>query len=386
MYNYGIADDNSKALNVLDIPGNNGDNATGVMPGGFEVTRDNYLVTYNTASNPANTDSNRNVFLGLVPIDNYSPSAVRNIQITGYTGKTTCSTPRLVNLGNNRYMLLWDEYSQDTPSKYNLAYVYIDGDGNLLGSIGHDDMVSLDPAIQPILYEEKVITNLSKGTSQAPSIEYLEIPAYLDSSMPDNTQNQTDTDNPDVPPSPMPTFQPTPDKDIQPTPSSENDDTQLSTVPSTTDTIPVGYAQYQNAQMRLSMSYPDDLQCDEETYSGSTVNVSWSDAAIYLGVEVNLANMETMQEHTNFYWDDFSHICLDAPTITSREINGITFNIVSCRFLNHTGDGYASVNTIAFTVQNSVFYAVQLIAPEVEYSEDPNLLDNILNSIEITNQ
>ena len=111
--------------NVFSFPGEIGDNYTGASVGGFLASDSHYLIAgnYNGSSDRY---AARNVFVEAVPKSGGSP-VVR--YYTSYAGSSdTASTPHLVSLGSNRFLLLWS-------SQATVYYLPIDGSGQACGNL-----------------------------------------------------------------------------------------------------------------------------------------------------------------------------------------------------------------------------------------------------------
>ncbi|MDE7253340.1 MAG: InlB B-repeat-containing protein [Acetatifactor sp.] len=148
-------------VNALPIQGNIGDNDTGVSVGGFEVSSTAYLVAGNSVSqdDAASYDASgkRNIFVTCTPktafaqnttqTDRESATAVR--WITNYTEKDSVnvSTPQLVKLGADEFLLLWTEGGQ-------VKSVLLDGLGN--PTTGIHSMKGALSDCQPILTGDSV--------------------------------------------------------------------------------------------------------------------------------------------------------------------------------------------------------------------------------------
>ena len=97
------------ATNIVSFEGATGNNYTGASVGGFEVSSNNYLVAYNQeyTLGLTNNKTPRDIYIGAV---NKSTGTVTNNKITSCTaGSVTCSTPHLVTIGTDSYMLLWSQ-------------------------------------------------------------------------------------------------------------------------------------------------------------------------------------------------------------------------------------------------------------------------------------
>lgn len=115
-------------VDILTIPGAIGENVTGATLGGFEISDSAYLVAGNSVIQDDNNLSRatRNVFVASV---DKTTSAVTMNWITNYAeGNGTTSTPHMVKIADNRFLLLW--------SRNNLVYyTEVDANGNQTGNI-----------------------------------------------------------------------------------------------------------------------------------------------------------------------------------------------------------------------------------------------------------
>ncbi len=111
---------------MLTFPGTIGDNYTGASVGGFEVSNSTYLVAGVTVEQNSTYRSNktRNVFLAVK-----SNSGVTVNKFTNYAeGETSASTPQLVKVNDNRFILLWSR-------NRTVYYTEVDANGNRVSEI-----------------------------------------------------------------------------------------------------------------------------------------------------------------------------------------------------------------------------------------------------------
>lgn len=137
-----------EAVNVLEFPGNIGENSTGAAVGGFEISDTSYLIAGHSVVQDADnlTRKTRNVFVASV---DKSTSQVELNWLTAYEeGDTTTSTPQMVKIADNRYLILW---SRDKT----VYYTQVDGSGKQQGSV-YQSPGSLSDCV-PVLSEGKVI-------------------------------------------------------------------------------------------------------------------------------------------------------------------------------------------------------------------------------------
>lgn len=117
---------NCKLTNVMEFPtgGAADNNYTGASIGGFEISDSSYLIAGNaidmTDEDKFLTNETRNVFVAAV---NKSSNEVSINRLTEYEeGEESASTPHMVKISDNQYMLLW---SKDNT----IYYMTIDGTG-----------------------------------------------------------------------------------------------------------------------------------------------------------------------------------------------------------------------------------------------------------------
>ncbi len=92
---------------VLDIYGSYGENYTGVGVGGFEISDSHYLVAGHSIIQDENYKSYRarNIFVGAVSKET---NEVTTRWFTSYVeGEVSTTTPQMISLPNNEYLLLW---------------------------------------------------------------------------------------------------------------------------------------------------------------------------------------------------------------------------------------------------------------------------------------
>lgn len=155
LYRYQNADiTKSSYVNMYTIPGSTGDNSTGVTLGGVEISSTGYLISANsvdykkTPSSPY--DGQRNIFIAYVPKDHFAEENVSVKWITDYKSDVTVSAPSLLKLGEDQFILLWEESSGQ------VRYVYLDGEGNKLSEIATLKNTHLSVG-EPVVQKEKVV-------------------------------------------------------------------------------------------------------------------------------------------------------------------------------------------------------------------------------------
>ncbi|MDE5965897.1 MAG: leucine-rich repeat domain-containing protein, partial [Lachnospiraceae bacterium] len=114
--------------NIVEIPGEVGANYTGYSVGGFEISDSAYIVAGNEDIN-GSSSGGRNIF---VVAQDKETGTISKHMITDYAeGSSTSigvSTPHLVAVGNDSYMLLWSTEGKT-------YYARIDGTGSQVGDI-----------------------------------------------------------------------------------------------------------------------------------------------------------------------------------------------------------------------------------------------------------
>ncbi|BBF42564.1 beta-galactosidase [Lachnospiraceae bacterium KM106-2] len=124
-----FTDDGCESKVVLKFKGEIGQNSTGASVGGFEASASSYLIAGNNTKN-----GTRNIFISVTPKADFQKQASQTIYLTNYTSKKSQdpSTPHLVKISENRFMLLWRE--GDEEESY-VRYVLLDGTGKKLTKI-----------------------------------------------------------------------------------------------------------------------------------------------------------------------------------------------------------------------------------------------------------
>ena len=115
-------------VDVLEIMGRTGDNRTGATVGGFEIASDHYLIAGNSIVQDEQYASRRtrNIFLSAV---SKTDDTVTTRWLTNFAeGEESASTPHLVKISNDSYLLLWAREGS-------VYYVKINGAGEQVGSI-----------------------------------------------------------------------------------------------------------------------------------------------------------------------------------------------------------------------------------------------------------
>lgn len=116
---------NPKEMTMFSYPGTTGDNYTGASAGSFQISDTSYLVAGNYDAQLGDYDTRR-VFISAVPKEG---GAANVIWYSDYqTEGGAASTPYLVKLGNNSFMLMWSCQGY-------VYYTKVNGNGQKVGSI-----------------------------------------------------------------------------------------------------------------------------------------------------------------------------------------------------------------------------------------------------------
>lgn len=155
---------------LLKIPGAVGANCTGVTVGGFEASGSNYLVAVNSIDHSRVTSYDSFNMTGLdrderdvvLLVCGKSGGKTQQVRLTDYVGKNRLgSTPYLVKLSENRFLVLWEEfvYEEDTAKTTDkgVRYVEVDGAGQVLTEVRSLQNARLSSDCQPVLLDGAVM-------------------------------------------------------------------------------------------------------------------------------------------------------------------------------------------------------------------------------------
>ena len=148
-------------VDVLEISGSLGDNATGVAMGGLEYSSDNYLVAFSSIPQDGTASSEtggRNAYLAVVSKSDLS--LVGTVKLSDYPGTGTffASAPQLVKISDSRFLVMWNETKSIGFSSCSVTgkmhYVLVDGAGSPVGEVKEAEMNVTD--CSPIVSGSKV--------------------------------------------------------------------------------------------------------------------------------------------------------------------------------------------------------------------------------------
>ncbi|ONI45572.1 hypothetical protein AN640_04350 [Candidatus Epulonipiscium fishelsonii] len=167
-----------ETIDAFKIPGTIGANQTGVTVGGFEISENNYLTAINAINYDLATGFNSYEIEGLtkeerdiiILVTNKENEETQEVKLTDYEDTNTLGgTPKLVSIGNNQFMVLWNEFTgciykknvfgqfEITIKGQNLKYVIIDENGTKLSEIKTFTEGKLSQYVQPIKIGNKVV-------------------------------------------------------------------------------------------------------------------------------------------------------------------------------------------------------------------------------------
>lgn len=107
-------------IDVLNFPGSIGNNYTGASVGGFELSDNGYIVAANSVIQDENASkrTSRNVFVSSIS----KSGEVVNTWLSDYTeGNGTVSTPQLVKISGNEFVVIWSVSGKVQYVKVNAA-------------------------------------------------------------------------------------------------------------------------------------------------------------------------------------------------------------------------------------------------------------------------
>ena len=157
-------------VNLLTIPGEIGDNYTGVNVGGFEVSSTHYLVAVNSVDlSLLGSAKVKNVKLLIQPVGNFGSDATVIRDVTSYdeNGTTSVSNPYLVPMEDDTFALIWEETGRpsgmySSGSYYNRVMIQtLDHNGNAIGETKQVEGSLSD--CTPIYFNGKLVWYVTKG-------------------------------------------------------------------------------------------------------------------------------------------------------------------------------------------------------------------------------
>ena len=144
---------------ICKMPGETGNNYTGVKVGGFSSSETHYLTAYtmmDTTNFKQNFNRTQNLYITATPdlLNGFGEHVHR--QVTFHEEKTeSVRAPHLVKYGKNDFMLLWSREDK-------VYYMHIDGEGNLGEQYSFEGHLS---DCLPIVYNGYIIWYVADGSS-----------------------------------------------------------------------------------------------------------------------------------------------------------------------------------------------------------------------------
>ncbi|MBQ4527430.1 MAG: copper amine oxidase N-terminal domain-containing protein [Clostridia bacterium] len=156
-------------VDLFNMPGDIGANCTGILVGGFEQSKNNYLATINTIEHNKVSEYTSYEMIGLdkderdviILVQNKNlRDKTKHIKLTDYINHNkSASVPYLVKISDDKFAVLWHEFEFDG-DKVNeecvLKGTTIDGEGNQLMGIKTFDGLLLNDDCQPAIIDGKL--------------------------------------------------------------------------------------------------------------------------------------------------------------------------------------------------------------------------------------
>lgn len=123
-----------------------GDNWTGTLVGGLEVSNSSYVVVWSSIDHKKSDSKIKNVYVATVNKD-LTGLNVKQLSFYPEDGTTTVyDAPRLVKVGDNEFNVLWQTMTGKSIDKDTVFCVRIDGKGNVIINPDADETASIDEA------------------------------------------------------------------------------------------------------------------------------------------------------------------------------------------------------------------------------------------------
>ena len=147
-----------ETVTLYKIAGKSGDNYTGVMLGGFEMSSQSYLVAAELSGKGAySSPDKRDIALLAVSRSDFKSSAVKLVTLEKYVGSDKSqSVPKLVKLDEDRLVVLWQEFDDKNAGASSLKYVYINASGEPTSEIKTKGLYTLSDC-QPVVIGQKIV-------------------------------------------------------------------------------------------------------------------------------------------------------------------------------------------------------------------------------------
>ena len=143
---HAVVNNSCDVTDLLTISGQIGDNTTNATIGGFEISNTSYIVAASSIDQEKQ-EGLRNIY---ILTQSKEDGTVKSNQITDISGKYNVTSPYLVKINNNKFMVMWTIKNDNT-----VYYAYIDGNGNLISDIS--TMSGQLSDCEPIVYNGMVL-------------------------------------------------------------------------------------------------------------------------------------------------------------------------------------------------------------------------------------
>ena len=143
---HAVVNNSCDVTDLLTISGQIGDNTTNATIGGFEISDTSYIVAASSI-NQEKQEGLKNIY---ILTESKEDGTVKSNQITDISGKYNATSPYLVKINNNKFMVMWTIKNDNT-----VYYTYIDGDGNVISDI--NTMSGQLSDCEPIVYNGMVL-------------------------------------------------------------------------------------------------------------------------------------------------------------------------------------------------------------------------------------
>ncbi len=143
---HAVVNNSCDVTDLLTISGQIGDNTTNATIGGFEISDTSYIVAASSIDQEKQ-EGLRNIY---ILTQSKEDGTVKSNQITYISGKYNATSPYLLKINNNKFMVMWTIKNDNT-----VYYAYIDGNGNLISDI--NTMSGQLSDCEPIVYNGMVL-------------------------------------------------------------------------------------------------------------------------------------------------------------------------------------------------------------------------------------
>ncbi len=182
-----LVEDMEIDVDILDIPGEAGDNNTGVTVGGLEISDEYYLIActhVNWDNGYDSSDLVKNVYLAKVDKEGHT---VNTESVTSYPESEKgagASNPYLIRLDDGRFMLLWSRFKSGVPAPQTDSRVYYkivdpgkdkeEAIFDMEGYLSDAEPLFRDGKVSWYVYNEDVLTfyTIDTDTMKADSVSF----------------------------------------------------------------------------------------------------------------------------------------------------------------------------------------------------------------------